>query len=70
MNTARQMIVIEMRGGNVVEVYSRTKALSVVVVDWDKTTSESSDLQAADWPHATLSQMPDELAKLLRISGG
>lgn len=57
-------IVIEIRGGVLVEVYSDRPNLEITLVDWDNI--ESNDTPVNSFPYSPLECMEPETAELIR----
>jgi len=58
-------VIVEVRGGNVVEVYGRSPKTRVTIIDWDNW--ESGDIPASVYTVYCLpvSEAPEDTARLL-----
>ena len=58
-------IIIEVRGGNVSEIYTHFEQARVVVVDWDNLSVETMTTPVGDWKPLTINQMPADTMKAI-----
>jgi hypothetical protein len=56
------LVIVEIRGGSVVEVYANDPGIAAVIVDWDELNEfAETDRKANLWGRcATLDKMPEE----------
>lgn len=59
-------VIVEVRGGNVVEVYTGSSEARVMVIDWDNTRDGEAMTAAEPWPCASLRNMPKETRRVIR----
>jgi len=52
-------VVIEIRGGVVVEVYSARTDMRVILVDWDD-IAETGERKGAVYPHVPIKALPED----------
>jgi hypothetical protein len=65
-------IIVELRGGVVVEIYCDEPDVRVTIVDWDEVRSENSQPTGVlNWDHVPISSLPiDTRLKCQRIIKG
>jgi hypothetical protein len=61
-------IIIEVRGGNVVEVYGRSQKTRVTIVDWDNREAGDTSISAYTLNCLPVSKMPEETMNIIEAS--
>jgi hypothetical protein len=70
MSTGRE-IVIEVRGGSVVEVYASTNDTRVVLIDWDDILDDGRrGVAGLSYPCSSAELMPDDTRRAYEALGG
>ncbi len=53
-------VIVEVRGGNVIQVYVKSQETNVIVIDWDKVTPGRPQGHIAELKPLLLAQMPSD----------
>ena len=61
-------IIIEVRGGNVVEVYGRSQKTRVTIVDWDNWEAGDTSTSAYTLNCLPASKVPEETMNIIEAS--
>ena len=65
-------VIIEVRGGVLVEIYSNDPNMRIVVVNWDRIEEGEEAAAGFEWQHCNLNSMPEdtnaEYAKATSVS--
>ncbi len=63
-------VVIELRGGVLVEVYTADLDIRITVIDWDRTNEGDGSSAGFEWHPSGLAQMPaDTSLEYLSVQG-
>lgn len=59
-------VVVEVRGGNVIQVYAANERIRVAVIDWDNVNPSASRGHIQHWKSMPLREMPADSRDAIR----